>query len=173
MGTLLRFRGLSRIIGILPVVWAITCAPGVFALTTQEIEQIVAQFFPQRLVDDSEARLKRGGPEPFRASNYRLADLDRTGTANYIVAAYTNGFSAVVRVLKLQDSTATLVAEPNLRLLSGILPGIELLDVENDGRPEVVISLTGPRAPVADWVFKWTGTELALIGPVVLDESGD
>jgi hypothetical protein len=173
MGILLRFRRLSRIIGILPVVWGITCAPDVFALTTQQIEQTVEQFYPQRLSDESVADFQQGGPAPFRARAFELADLDGTGTANYIVAAYTNGFRAAIRVLKLQDSTAILVTEPNLRLLGGIFPAVKLVDIENDGRTEVAIYFSSARASTFDWVFKWTGTELRLIGPASVDEHGD
>jgi len=139
------------------------------SLTTEEI---VEQFFPQRLIDDSEKRVKRGGPSPFRTSTFRLADLDGIGSQNYIVAAYTNGFSAAVRVLKLENGTATLVTEPNLRLLGGIYPALELVDIESDGRPEVVAFFSGS-GRTNDWVFKWTGTELRLIGPASIDEYGD
>jgi hypothetical protein len=163
----------SSIIGILLILWTFTPASEIFALTSQEAEQIVEQFFPQQLIDESEADFQQGGLEPFRATAVELADLDGTGTANYIVAAYTNGFRASIRVLRLQGSGAVLVAEPNLRLLTGVRPAVELVDVENDGRPEVVIHFSSARASLFDWVFKWTGTDLGLIGPVWVDERGD
>jgi len=109
----------------------------------------------------------------FRARAFALADLDGIGTANCIIAAYTNGFSAAIRVLKLQNSTATLAFEPNLPLLDGTYPAVELVDIENDGRPEVAVHFSSPRATLTDWVFKWTGTELRLIGPFSVDEHGD
>jgi len=136
-------------------------------------EEIVEQFFPQSLVDDSEKRVKRGGPSPFKTSTFRVADLDGIGTENYIVAAYTNGFSAAIRVLKLDNGNAMLVTEPNLRLLGGIYPALELVDIENDGRPEVVAFFSSNRGITTDWVFKWTGTELSLIGPASIDKHGD
>jgi len=141
--------------------------------TPLTVEEIVEQFFPQRLIDESEERVQRGGPRPFKASTFRLADLDGVGTQNYIVAAYTNGFSAAIRVLLLQDGSATFVTEPNLRLLAGIRPALQLVDIENDGRPEVVAFFSQMSASTADWVFKWTGTELSLIGPASIDEHGD
>jgi hypothetical protein len=168
-----RFTAVLAVIGILWAVWRIAFPQTAFGLTTQEIEQIVEQFYPQRLVDDSSARVQRGGPAPFRAKAFEVADLDGTGTANYIVAAYTNGFRAAIRVLKLQDGTAILVAETNLRLLGGIFPAVKLVDIENDGRPEVAIYLSEARASTFDWVFKWTGAELRLIGPASVDENGD
>jgi hypothetical protein len=157
---------------LLPL-WMLAIPHDALALTTQEVEQIVEEFFPQELIDESQADFKKGGPAPFRARAFALADLDGTGTANYIVAAYTNGFRARIRVLKLQGSTPTLIAEPNLRLLGGIFPAVELVDIENDGRPEVVIHFSSATASLFDWVFKWTGTELRLIGPSSVDEHGD
>ncbi len=144
--------------------------PGQTPLTVKEI---VEQFFPQRLIDESEEDFQNGGPRPFKASAFRLADLDGVGTQNYIVAAYTNGFSAAIRILLLQDGSATFVTEPNLRLLAGIRPALQLVDIENDGRPEVVAFFSQMSASTADWVFKWTGTELSLIGPASIDERGD
>lgn len=173
MATCARFKRVSKIIGILLILWTFTPVSGILALTTQEAEQIVEQFFPQRLIDESEADFQQGGLEPFRASAFELADLNGTGTANYIVAAYINGFRASIRALKLQDGGAVLVAEPSLRLLTGVRPAVELVDIENDGRPEVVIHFSSARASLFDWVFKWTGTDLGLIGPVSVDEHGD
>ncbi len=167
------FRRVSSIIGILSVVWTLTCTPHVFALTTQEIEQIVEQFYPQRLIDESEADFQKGGPAPFRARAFQVGDLDGIGTDNYIVAAYTNGFSAAIRVLKLQNDTAALVFEPNLPLLDGIYPAVELVDIENDGRPEVAVHFSSPRGTLTDWVFRWTEMELSLIGPASVNQHGD
>jgi hypothetical protein len=168
-----RFAAALAVVGTLCAIRIIAFPQPAFPFTTQELEQIAEQFFPQRLIDDSEARSQRGGPAPFRARAFKLADLDGTGTANYVVAAYTNGFLGAIRVLRLQDTTAIIVAEPNLRMLGGIFPAVELVDVENDGRPEVVIHFSSARASLFDWVFKWTGTELSLIGPASVDEHGD
>ena len=173
MVTSLRSPSVMSVIGIFIAIWIFGLPVTAHPLTTQELEQIVEQFFPQRLIDASEARFQRGGPAPFRARAFELADLDGTGTANYIVAAYTNGFSAAVRVLQLQNNGATLVFEPNLRLLDGIFPAVELVDIENDGRPEVATHFSSARGTATDWVFRWTGTELTLIGPTSVDERGE
>jgi hypothetical protein len=153
--------------------WMLAIPHDAVALTTQEAEQVVEEFFPQELIDESQADFQQGGPAPFRARAFALADLDGTGMANYILAAYTNGVSAAIRVLRLQGSTATLAFEPNRLLLIGIYPAVELVDVENDGRPEVAVHFSGGRGTLTDWVFKWTGTELRLIGPSTVDERGN
>jgi hypothetical protein len=157
---------------LLPL-WMLAIPHDALALTTQEVEQIVEEFFPQELIDESQANFQRGGPAPFRARAFALADLDGTGTANYIVAAYTNGVSAAIRVLRVQGNTATLAFEPINLLSVGIYPAVELVDIENDGRPELAVHFSGGRGTLTDWVFKWTGTELRLIGPFSVDEHGN
>jgi len=159
--------------GILLIVWTFAFPHRVLALTTQQIEQIVEQFYPQVLSDEAQANFQHVDPAPFRARAFALADLDGIGTANYIVAAYTNGISGAIRVLRLQGSTATLVFEPSRLLLVGIYPAVELVDIEKDGRPEVAVHFSGGRGTLTDWVFKWTGTELRLIGPFTVDEHGN
>lgn len=139
----------------------------------QTAEQLVEQFFPQRLIDESEIDFKQGGPAAFKASEFIVADLDGVGRRNYIVAAYSNGFSGAIRVLKQQNNTFVLIHEPNLRLLSGIFPGIQLIDINGDGKPEVAVSFSSARGPAFNWIFSWSGSELALIGPSSTNEHGD
>jgi hypothetical protein len=138
----------------------------------QTNEEIVDQFFPEFLIEDSEERQGRGGPRPFRASDFAVADLDGTGE-EFIVAAYTNGFAAGIRVLRREGTTTLLVDEPALRLLVGIFPSVELVDLDHDGLPEVVASFSSATGRLAHWVFKWNGATLDLIGPSAVDEHGD
>jgi len=142
------------------------------AALAQTDEEIVNQFFPEFPIEDSEEREARGGPRPFRASDFAVADLNGTGT-EFIVAAYTNGFAAGIRVLSRQGTRPLLVDEPALRLLGGVYPFVRFIDIDNDGRPEVVTSFTSARGHLADWVFKWNGATLDLIGPSTVDEHGD
>ena len=125
---------------------------------------LVEQFFPQSLVEESAADFARGGPEPSRFSDFVAADLNATGVPEFLVAAYTNGFGAVVRVLKKQGGSAALVAEPRLNL-GGIFPTVSLIDLDNDGRPEVVVKFSGATGGMIDWIFKWNGSELDLMVP--------
>ena len=148
---------------------ALGLSPAAFAQTDEEI---VNQFFPEFLIEESEEREAGGGPAPFRASAFGVADLNGTGE-EFIVAAYTNGFSAGIRVLRRQGTTTLLVDEPILRLLGGTFPFVKLIDLDNDGRPEVVTSFSSARGHLADWVFKWNGATLDLIGPSTVDEHGD
>ncbi len=166
-------RAITPIIPVISVLIIVSFGSWIGKAFPQTNEEVVEQFFPQWLLDESEEDFRKGGPRPFEASAFQLADLDGVGTEHYIVAAYTNGFSAAIRVLKLQDGNATLVSEPNIRLLGGIFPAVKLVDIETDGLPEVVVLFTSFRSSTIDWVFKWTGTELSLIGPSAVDKNGD
>jgi hypothetical protein len=128
-------------------------------------EAIVNQYFPQSLIAESTADFNAGGPPPFQASDFVVADLDGTEVSNYLVAAYTKGFSAVVRVIKRQGTSGSVVAEPSLPLMGGVYPFVTLVDLEGNGRPAVVVTLTSAAGFDADWVFNWDGTNLNLIGP--------
>jgi len=134
---------------------------------------LVQQFFPQDLIDEADADFGIGGPAPFQATDFVAADLNGTGSADFLIAAYTNGFSAVVRVLRRQGTSAMVVAEPKLPLIAGIYPSISLIDVDEDGRPEVVVGLSSARGAVADWIFKWDGASLVSIGPMQAELDGN
>ncbi len=140
---------------------------------TQTDEDIVRQFYPEWLTEESNADYYEGGPAPFQAYDFAVADLEGTGSDDVIVAAYTNGFSGAVRVLRKQGGGASLVDEPDLPLLGGVFPYVELLDLDGDGTPEIIVSLSSARGPGADWVFKWSGRGLRLIGPSTVDDDGD
>jgi len=91
------------------------------------------------------------------------ADLDGTGTANYIVAVSDDR----VRVLKTGGGTATVVAESAPDTMIGSNPRLRLVDLDGDGRPEIVASYPTPRASESTWIFHWTGRGLTNIGPTV------
>jgi hypothetical protein len=143
-----------------------------FAEVALSDRQIVDQFFPQLLIDDAAADFAAGGPEPSRFADYVLADLDKTGRNDFIVAAYSNGFRGAVRVLRKQGGGAVLVAEPQMLSIAGIVPRLRLVDVNADGRPEVLVTFASAQGLAAQWLFTWAGTALSLIGPVALDERG-
>jgi hypothetical protein len=145
------------------------CAGGAAAQTDS---QIVQRLFPQRLIDESERDYRAGGPLPYRTFSFVVADLDNDGSP-YIVAAFSNGLSGVVRVLRRVNGTARVVAEPDLPLLGGIFPDVRLVDIERDGRPEVAVSYSSARGPPADWLFRWDGAKLDTFGPTTRDESGN
>jgi hypothetical protein len=135
-------------------------------------EQIVAQFFPQRLITESEDDHAAGGPLPFQASDFEVVDLQGDGSA-FIVAAYTNGFSGVVRALRKVGADWQVADEPDLPRLGGVFPSLSLVEIDADGPPEVLVSLSSARGPSADWVFDWDGSHLRPVNPTVADDDGE
>jgi len=144
------------------------CASVAFAQQVGPEDSVVNQFFPEWLITESNSDFARGGPEPFQAFAYADADLNGTGTADFIVAAYSNGFSGAVLVLERQGTSAVQVAAPSFPLMGGIYPNVTMLDVDNDGRPEAIVSFSSARGAGADWVLKWNGKTLQSIGPTTL-----
>jgi hypothetical protein len=134
---------------------------------------LVEQFFPPSLVSESEARFSRGGPPPTRYTDFVAADLDVTGQADFLVAAYTNSFSAVVRVLRKQNNSATLVAEPTLPLMGGIVPRVSLVNLDVDARPEIAVHFSSASGGSASWIFKWTGSALSVFSPFKIEDDGN
>jgi len=136
-------------------------------------DTLVMQFYPSALTSESVADFGLGGPPPFTAYDYRYANLDGPGSQQYIVAAFSNGFSGRVAVLRKQGSSAMQVAAPDFPLMGGVRPTVALYDVEGDGKPEVLISFTAARGSSADWLLKWDGSTLRSIGPAVQDAQGN
>ena len=136
-------------------------------------DDLVRGFFPQWLRNEANGDFAQGGPPPFQAFAYADADLGGTGTADFIVAAYSNGFSGAVVVLRKQGNAAVQVAAPSFPLMGGIYPNVTMLDVDNDGRPEAIVSLSSARGSGSDWILKWNGTTLQSIGPTSVDRHGN
>lgn len=142
----------------------VTCTATAVQNPVASDDAIVRQFFPQSLIDESEKDAQAGGPAPFQDSSFVTAELNGPGNGQFIVAAYTNGFGGAVRVLRKQNGSAALVSEPNLRM-GGVFSEIDLVDVDNDNKPEVDVSFSSANGHFSTWLFKWTGTELVSIGP--------
>jgi hypothetical protein len=136
-------------------------------------DALVRQFFPQWLAAEANKELAQGGPTPFQAYAFQDADLNGTGIADFIIAAYSNGFSGAVVVLRKVGTSAVTVAAPSFPLMGGVYPSIRMLDVDHDRRPEAVVSFTSARGQSADWVLKWNGTTLQSIGPVSVEPDGN
>jgi hypothetical protein len=130
-------------------------------------EDLVKQFFPERLTTQSASIEARGGPKPVQHWTYRLADLDGSGKTDFLAAAYTNGFSGAVRIIRKTASGGTLVADPQLDI-HGVQPDLELEDLDGDLRPEIIASFSSPNGGTAKWVFKWTGATLTFLGPSIV-----
>lgn len=139
----------------------------VFTSTTNAASpaDIVARFFPAALkVDDGQAV----SPSKLKSA-YTLADLDHNGH-QLVVAVYGNGENGAVAVLS-PEGEGSVLASVLPRNMPGRLPGVELVDLDRDGRPEIVATFQLLRGGTHAWIYKWMGARLALMGPVVDDAS--
>ena len=66
------------------------------------------------------------------------ADLDHIGTSNYLVVAYSNGHIGRIRLIKKTASGPILVADPEGPALYDNHPHLQLLDLDHDGKPEII-----------------------------------
>lgn len=124
-------------------------------------DDIVRSSYPDRLVRDFAESAEEGETVPFLISHSRL-DIDGQ---SHILAAYSNGASAAVRLLRVQNSSPIVVAEqPEGLALSGTDPALQLLDLDSDGRPEAIVTLRLMHHRES-WVFAISAGALRLLGP--------
>jgi hypothetical protein len=124
---------------------------------------VVAANYPQRLISEFVLDFQEGSAAPVQSSAWKTLGDD------LIVAAYSNGFTGAVRVLRRDGS---IVNEPSLKI-SGVFPRVDVVNLDGVGSEEVIVSFSSPRGRDSNWVFRWTGTALDLIGPATITEDGD
>ncbi len=147
--------------------WVLTgfalCGPvSARAQVAPSANAIVEEFYPQRLVDLA----RRAGEDVARRQCHAVFDTLPSGAPRTIIAAYTNTSSAAIRVLRANASgTFDVVAEPQGFDFFGSQCEIKLVDLDNDGRNDVVITF-GMMVNDISWVFKWDGQQLVNLTPV-------
>ncbi|HEV2718480.1 MAG TPA: VCBS repeat-containing protein, partial [Thermoanaerobaculia bacterium] len=105
-------------------------------------EGIVRDFWPSRLGKDVE-----------KLFDFARADLDGTGRGDYIVAIYGNS-PCVVRVLRAAGGAPSLVAEAAPDAMGGHAPRLRLVDLDGDGRPEIVAAFATITGGEVTWIFR-------------------
>jgi hypothetical protein len=131
-------------------------------------DQIVASFFPDSLLSDP--GLKGALPKE-KLYSFLRADLDATGSTDYIVAAYYNGGHDALRVLRVTPTGTSAAADFDPGYIGGALATLSVVDLDGDGKPEIIMSIPGSRY-TQDWIFKWAAGALKLFGPLELDARG-
>jgi hypothetical protein len=119
-------------------------------------ENLALQFYPPQL-----------GPYGHKLYDFGRADLDGTGRSDYLVAVYCGNPPGIVRVLKVSGETATLMSEIAPETMGGHFPNLRLVDLDGDGRPEIVASFATIGGGATTWIFKWSGGALTPFGPTV------
>jgi hypothetical protein len=141
---------------------------------------IASRFFP--------AELKVRDGVPVRAKELQhvavTEDLDHSGQS-LVVALYTNDDQGALAVLSAKGEGALVALDEDG--LPGGTPALELLDLDGDGRKEILATVLHGRAGSTTWVYKWQGTTLrrlhraqsmdvlddAIVDPTFLDLDGN
>ena len=127
------------------------------------VASIVEQFYPPSL--DLPAGIGS------RQQCFAIYDADAS-IPQTIVAAYTNGAEARIRVLRARGGTFDVVAEPEGGLdLSGVWCDVSLEDVDADGRKEIRVDFSLNRDTVS-WLFRWDGRQLWNLTPTTFTAVG-
>ena len=131
---------------------------------TLAVQTIVNEFFPQ-------ARLAADDPRD-RRSCYGVLETTSSGNASLIVAGYTNGFSAVARVLGKDASGSFSIFDetPATVNMRGITCEVEFADFDSNGHLDVLLTLDAIKGSES-WAFKWSGSGLVNLTPTYI-ESG-
>jgi hypothetical protein len=124
-------------------------------------ESVVSRFFPPALTVDN---LNKPVPIKSRHYTFVVGDLNHDGT-QLICAVYWNGRAGAVSVLS-SVGDGSLIATVRPADMPGRSGEVQLLDFDNDGRPEIVVTMDQLRGPPAAWIYKWTGAALQLMGPI-------
>ena len=145
------------------------------AQTTDRDPDPVNRFFPQEVLDDFQSN--NPGDTPTRQTAFVAADLNGTGTAEFLVVVYAvQGLDnmALVRVLHIGNGSAvTALPDCDDCSLVGGSPAISQIDVDGSGRPEFLVETTsGVYGHPTQQVFRWNGTALESIGPFYVSSDG-
>jgi hypothetical protein len=121
---------------------------------------------PQEIVDSLYPENRMGPVDPARRESCFAVQTMLSGTPEIIVAGYTDQDNGAIQVIARSSGGAYNVAYqvPASYYLSGLNCDAELVDVDFDGQPEVLITFSGP-AGESGWLFKWTGTQLLNLTP--------
>lgn len=144
------------------------------AMAQEEDETIVRNFFPPRLVEEALKFETSEVVETNKTFSFVTADFDLMDKEDYLVAIYSTGFSAAVRVIKKQLPAPRLIAEsdPSL-MLEGPFLKIKVEDLDGDRRPEIIASLSGDQRTMSNWIFKFISPRLVPLGIDKADRRGN
>jgi hypothetical protein len=132
---------------------------------TGQYDDLVVRFYPVELTT------LRGEPVAAARKISRYVTGDLTGDGNVlIVAAYTNGIKAGVRVLTPKSGGQVLatVVPPTM---TGRDVSVALRDLDGDKKPEIIVGLRDSRGIETDWLYGFTGNALKFLGPASTEDA--
>ena len=118
--------------------------------------QVVANAFPASLTSG------KGVHEQWWT--FAAADLNHSGQ-QLLVALYTNGSRAALEVM---SRSGNVLATSQVKAMKGNRGEIELVDLDHDGTPEILVHLYGGHGANRPdtWVFAWRNSGLSLVSPM-------
>ena len=123
---------------------------------------VASGFFPESLTAFS-GELESVGRQPLpRICTALPADFGDGEES--LVVAYSNGVGGAVRVLRRPGSTWTVGGTFDGDL-AGTRPILQLLDVNADDRPEIVVAFRSPQWNFPHWILAWDGSSLSSLTP--------
>lgn len=155
-------------IGIVLAVACVICGSAVQARQLQRLEAVVAQHYPQELVEES---LDVRGVEPPRNQCFAVLEASASGAPQIVVAGYTNLMSGAIRLLRGVSNGFEVAAGSRTEDLSGQECEVEAVDLDNDGRKEAVVHFL-TRNSSEDWVLRGDGEDLRNLSPTTSDALG-
>lgn len=130
-----------------------------------DLKAKLRSFTPQEVIDEANRDRDMSGDPNVIQIPFTRADLDGTGQFDFIVAGYYTLGQGTLRVFRIIDGELRPVGgvEGNPNLDFGNME-IELVDVDNDGKPEVALESSGVTgAAYRLFVYRWTGHSLHLM----------
>lgn len=141
---------------VLLVLFALASLPA----AAETDEELAMRFYPADL-DAFFYRNHLPGTVAPRLTTLLRVDLDRTGRADYLAVAYSNGLAAELKLIRGVGAEAAVVAVGEDETLGGRgTPTLDAADFENDGVPELIVGFSR-----ANWIFKYRNGALVLFGP--------
>jgi hypothetical protein len=120
---------------------------------------LVALYYPDDLISKGAQDTRTGSVVAVRRSSWA------TDVAGNVFAAYSNGSTGAIRVLQRSMSGVQVFDFPRNPALGGFDPSVDIQNLDGSGQACVVISFHTLAGGELTWLFKWTGSELALISP--------
>jgi hypothetical protein len=135
-------------------------------LPRERLRELVRQDFPTALfTPELQGVLLRTGALPPGAMDFRSGDLAHDGR-EWVAAVYSDGVEARLQILRREGDE--LVSIPSTSaVLMGKHPSVRLMDLLDDGGPEIVVYLADGK-DLATWIFRFNGRTLESIGPTAL-----
>lgn len=126
-------------------------------------EAIAGSFFPAEIQQESAKNGLASGESAW--ASVEIAGMRR------IVAVYTNGFTARVRLIDPAEPPR-LLDEHEAYSMHGIFPHVQIAQISPDPAPEAIVRMASAKGAQLDWIFSIAGDRLRVVGPMRANSTG-